>query len=160
MSKVITVSRTFPAYHPKKEQPTYFVEKILKALPHLHPRNAIVTKGLNAFFNEQVYANALSKHHTIRAGKRWKTGDKASLRVWSGKPYRSPQIIIAPDVELVVKDFEIDIDGCIWIDGNYFAHPEILAEYDGLTEDELSQWFNKVPFSGQLLIWNNNNLPY
>lgn len=28
MSKVITFSRVFPAYHPKKGQPTYFIEKI------------------------------------------------------------------------------------------------------------------------------------
>lgn len=27
MSKVITFSRTFPAYHPRKGEPTYFVEK-------------------------------------------------------------------------------------------------------------------------------------
>jgi hypothetical protein len=31
MSKVITFSRVFPSYHPKKGQPTYFVEKLYKS---------------------------------------------------------------------------------------------------------------------------------
>lgn len=32
MAKVITFSRTFPSYHPKAGQPTYFVEKFYNSL--------------------------------------------------------------------------------------------------------------------------------
>lgn len=30
MAKIITFSRTFSGYHPKKGQPTYFVEKVFE----------------------------------------------------------------------------------------------------------------------------------
>ena len=40
MAKVITVSRTFPDYHPKAGQPTYFVEQILNALGMNKPFNS------------------------------------------------------------------------------------------------------------------------
>ena len=32
MARIITFSRTFPAYHPKAGEPTYFVEMILNDL--------------------------------------------------------------------------------------------------------------------------------
>lgn len=31
MSRVITFSRTYPSYHPKAGQPTYFVEKVMNS---------------------------------------------------------------------------------------------------------------------------------
>lgn len=36
------------------------------------------------------------KHHTIRAGNRFKTGDYFSPRVWSGSPYNSKQLNMRP----------------------------------------------------------------
>lgn len=49
----------------------------------------------------------------VTAGK---VGDKFSPRVWSGKPYRSKMITIAPDIEVKqIWDFERDEDGCLWI---------------------------------------------
>jgi hypothetical protein len=33
--KVITFSRTYPSYHPKAGQPTYFVEKVWSSLDKL-----------------------------------------------------------------------------------------------------------------------------
>lgn len=171
MSKVIMVSRTFPEYHPKKGEPTYFVENIWKSLwegklPMLH--SDLSEYGLTyKYFNDHL-TELVAKHHTIRAGKRWKTGDMASLRVWSGKPYRSPQITIAPDVELTVKDVQIK-NLHLYIDSVYVGlllpnqNDRIsgIMENDGLTYTDFYSWF-KLPchFSGQILIWNNNNLPY
>ncbi len=162
MSKVITVSRVFPKYHPKAGQPTYFVEKICVSL--LMDLKSIYTADTPKEFLQSLSKDFFhAKHHTIRAGKRWKTGDKASIRVWSDKPYRSPQIAIAPDVELVIKDIEINRLWEIWIDGEKVdaIQIEYLAQNDGLKYLEMVSWFApSLPFSGQILIWNNNNLPY
>ena len=118
------------------------------------------------------------KIHTIRAksvkkntGKtysRWKQGDKASPRVWSGVPYNSPQIIIAPDVELVqVGSFHIvqDYFDLTWIDiGKKYSYPDpidlersilpTVAKNDGLSTEDLLDWFKyPKPFEGQILAW-------
>lgn len=168
MARVITVSRTFPAYHQKKGQPTYFVEKIWKSIwdnhkgsdNPLYPYWMDYDRAFPATDELGNIHNHTPKHHTIRAGKRWKTGDMASLRVWSGNPYNSPQITIAPDVELVVYDFEVEIEDDLlirYINGFEISYTTLqrLAENDGLTLDEMQSWF-KMPreFSGQILCWN------
>ena len=157
MSRVITVSRTFPAYHPKKGQPTYFVEKIFASLSIVMP-DFKTPSGLAGWHSEDLKP----KHHTIRAGKRWKTGDKASLRVWSDKPYNSPQITIAPDVELTVFDFDITIADNLpiyWLNGFEISYSKLeeIATNDGLTLEDMARWFKQsCEFSGQILCWNKD----
>lgn len=179
MAKVITLSRTFLAYHPKAGQPTYFVEQVLNALggsivgidsfqyfEELNP--TLSPEILDGFVRSLVSGMEGEKLHTIRAGHRWNQGDKASLRVWSGKPYNSPQIIIAPDVELVkVGDFKIlkDIEDTPWMDiGSTYSYPApfdlersiipTVAENDGLSTQDLLDWFQyPKPFDGQILCW-------
>ena len=102
MAKVITFSRTFPAYHPKAGQPTYFVEKFYNSL---FSRNNLMDYPKGLEINESILE---MKNHTIRAGERWKKGEYFSPRVWSGKPYNTPQIILAKDTLITdVYDFEI-----------------------------------------------------
>lgn len=186
MSKVITLSRYFQKGHPRAGHPTFFVEKIWKSLD-VKKENTGVYRAVNFKDGKEIrsinkgsiydklcdlihYSLDLDtgflqpKHHTIREvkndKKRWKTGDMASLRVWSGKPYRSPQITIAPDVQLTVKDIEIHKLWKVWIDGVKLDPVQIgfLAQNDGLTYVDMVGWFSKSsPFSGQILIWNNNN---
>lgn len=160
MSRVITFSKTFPAYHPKAGQPTYFVEKLWAWLAD----NTDYTQG-NLEMDWYEYYNCISpKHHTIRAGKCWKAGDKFSPRIWSGKPYNSSQIIIAPDIE-IKRVWDIKIDGfCIWIKETTFStyrHGELvakLAENDGLSLVDFWDWFpqkrGKV-FTGQIICWSD-----
>lgn len=187
MAKVITFSRTFPAYHPKAGQPTYFVEKIWKSLgfsieKHSH-KNDIYPKleGFEIIHKNKIevyyqtcdllyhtigtnHPSIISKHHTIRAGSRWKAGDYFSPRVWSGKPYNSKQIIIAPDIEIKkVWDFDMDLNGIYSINGKYISEQDEynLATNDGLSEANFQFWFmpnmNKPkPFSGQIICWNDN----
>jgi hypothetical protein len=167
MSKVITVSRNFPKGHPKAGQPTYFVEKIWRSLSTGKNEVISTSDDLN---NERYYflnRDFNPKHHTIRAGKRWKTGDMASLRVWSGKPYNSPQIIIAPDVEITVKDISMYNDWNTWIDGKQISQSVFneLAQNDGLSPLDLQNWFKKniTPqklFSGQILCFTKIQLSY
>lgn len=173
MSKVITFSRVFPTYHPRAGEPTYFVEKlhwaitstIFESWPHAdamlrdlnkHLPENIIQDFIDDLDDETDYSG-IEKNHTIRAGHRWKVGDKFSPRVWSGKPYNSKQIIIAPDIEVKkIWDVEFDEDGCFWIFSDKERGPRVLhrvAKNDGLTKDDLIAWFNK-PFTGQIICWN------
>lgn len=201
MSKVITLSRTFPKGHPKAGEPTYFVEQVLNAMgidyrkteyyDNLILWNAekiyegkldssqILSFSSDLSFNSVMGEDIISqKLHTIRAKSinkntgevysRWKQGDKASLRVWSGTPYKSPQIIIAPEVELVqVGKFRIvhDYFDTPWIDiGSAYSYPDpidfdrsiipTVAKNDGLSTEDLLAWFNwPRQFEGQILCW-------
>lgn len=173
MSKVITFSRVFPSYHPKAGQPTYFVEKIWDSLdfPLLteNLKSSLQPEILN--FIRQSEWTVWPKHHTIRAGHRFKVGDKFSPRVWSGKPYNSKQIIIAPDIEVKkVWDFKITVDNdyvLITINDwplfeenmtfqTHFDAIEECAKNDGLEVDDFKSWF-KYPsnFDGQIICWND-----
>ncbi len=156
MSRVLTFSTVFPSYHPRKGEPTDFVKKILIALKG----KEICSQNFG--FDADLYE---PKYHTIRAGNRWKVGDKFSPRVWSGKPYKSKQIVIAPDIDIKkIWDIEI-IEGEYYIDGKYHSGEhehnheklELIAKNDGLSKHDLIDWlqFNK-PFRGQIICWGQN----
>jgi hypothetical protein len=185
MARVITFSRLFPATHPRKGEPTYFVEKLWNSI---HSINGIFSTNyyeivsLNPskendaeLFWKKIradYDTLGEKHHTIRVGKRWKVGDKFSPRVWIGKPYASKMITIAPDIEIKkVWDFEMKpklfIDECeMYINGERINGESFktLAQNDGLAAGELLYWFGgsnamdskRKPFSGQIICWNEN----
>jgi len=154
MSRVLTFSRNFPAYHPKKGQQTFFVEKITK---NLHKQGLKPWDIPDEIFNTEMYNIVEGKGHTIRAGHRWKAGDKFSPRVWSGKPYQSKQIIIAPDIEVKkVWNFECKSDGLFYINGKWVdVTSSDIPKNDGLSDDDFLSWFpvNK-PLDGQIICWD------
>jgi hypothetical protein len=144
MAKVITFSKTFPAYHPKAGQPTYFVEKFYNSL---FSRNNLMNYPKGLEINESILE---MKNHTIRAGERWKKGEYFSPRVWSGKPYNTPQIILAKDSLITdVYDFEISKHAVIYLNrkpiyefcGEYTGLIKTVAKNDGLEPNELLDWF-------------------
>lgn len=154
MSKVLTFSRVFPSYHPRKGEPTYFVEKVVKSLHWDRPYPPV---DIRADFDSDVYINARAKHHTIRAGHRWKAGDMFSPRVWSGKPYASKQIQFAPDIE-VKKVWSFYKDEYKWCMLEQF-NLESIAFNDGLSVVDFLDWFTLAPgktFDGQIICWNEN----
>jgi hypothetical protein len=175
MAKVITFSRQFPKGHPRAGQPTYFVEQVLnvistkenvmsaKRLIELNWQNLesgkITERQLEYFWNESLNRSIKTeKPHTIRSGNRWKAGDKASLRVWSGTPYNSPQIIFAPEVELKeVINFKTQEDQYIfWLNGKENPNEFLteIAKNDGLNTFDLVNWFRfPSDFEGQILCW-------
>lgn len=169
MSRVITFSRTYPSYHPKAGQPTYFIEKFLSSIldaDHIaqHYRNLEILKSIGGYDITTLDLRPIEcfkpKHHTIRAGHRWKAGDWFSPRVWSGKPYNSKQVQFAPDIQVKKTwDIEVDGDGCIWIvsdtDNEDPIILEALAKNVGLTLDDLQAWFSK-PLVGQIICWNES----
>lgn len=170
MSKVITFSRVFPAHHPKKGEPTYFVEALVN--------NFLSLGYCIEEIDELCHSNPpldedmkLHKRHTIRAGERFKAGDLFSPRVWSGQPYRSGQIILSEDI-LIKKVWKVDID--IYGDNIYVKVPTgkkdewymlsagEVAENDGLDYWNLLSWFKVHPkteintFSGQIICWDDS----
>lgn len=158
MAKVITFSRTFPKGHPREGEPTNFVESFYKSLYILK----VIPKELAKEFNFDAFDNGFAKHHTIRQGNRFKKGEFFSPRVWSGKPYHSKQIIIAPDTEIKqVWGFEIDAQGFAYINGKQTHRLIEIATNDGLQPYDFDKWF--IPnaskfegFKGQIICWNEN----
>lgn len=173
MSRVLTFSRVFPGYHPRKGQPTDFVAKIWQSLYNqdipfaIYATQSALQYDLKVFESEKDFD---CKHHTCRSGKNWKVGDKFSPRVWSGKPYNSKQIIIAPDIEVKkVWDFEItrtdfEITRTDYLlNGNRLGLKElkIVAQNDGFEDsDDFELWFSNVTvhdnFKGQIICWNES----
>ncbi len=154
-----------------KAEPTYFVEKITRSL--LEQGNRPV--DINCDFNEEMYYIVEGKHHTIRAGNRWKVGDKFSPRVWSGKPYASKQIEIAPAIEIKkIWKYEIKVpskgveqwllnDTMVSESNEYMQQwfnaglIEAIAKNDGLTLSDFLNWFqHPKPFIGQIIAWNES----
>lgn len=164
MARVITFSRTFPVYHPKAGQQTFFVEKILNGIATKSSNGIVDLYSLNADVRAIVNDFALLcdgddiKHHTIRSGNRWKAGDYFSPRVWSAKPYASPMITIAPDIKIEkVWDILINLSiERILINGQELLEWPLLtlAENDGLSVDDFIYWFGKKEFTGQIICWN------
>lgn len=154
MSKVITFSRVFPADHPKAGEPTYFVEKLVKSFNQIRPPHDVPDE----IFSKEMYYICEPKHHTIRSGNRWKAGDTFSPRVWSGKPYQSKQIIIAPDLE-VKKTYSLVLglnSKDFYLNGIRITPDDMLfiAENDGLKLSEFLSWFKyPKPFTGQIICW-------
>jgi len=170
MSKVIMFARQFPAYHPKAGEQTFFVEKIWKGLfdaePTLyipfadHQRNYDSIIGFDDSFTSKSNIHTHKpKWHTIRSGNRFKKGDLFSPRVWVGKPYRSKQVAIAPDIEVKKTwEFECKADGLFYINNKWIdITSSDLPVNDGLQSDDMLSWFpvNK-PFTGQIICWNEN----
>lgn len=171
MSKVITFSRVFPSYHPRKGEPTYFVEKLCKGFPDFNadqyiPLKSDPKKDIFSLIELaiDIWMELAPKYHTIRSGNRWKVGDKFCPRVWQGKPYTSKMITIAPDIEIKkIIDVLIE-DGVMYVhNGKNLMNPcdmkivEEIAKNDGLSFSDLYQWFNgfKKPFKGQIICWND-----
>ncbi len=178
MAKVITLSRFFPVYHPLKKEPTYFVEKFWKSIRYAAPKLGTIKGlenevsnykcGLGSDYSNGVYTLPTEfepKHHTIRGGSRWEVGMKFSPRVWSEKPYNSPMITIAPDTEIFYSPkIEIFKTSEIIIDGKFYAtfgtkKSRELAVNDGLSEEDLKNWFNypkKDLLDYQIICWNKD----
>lgn len=130
---VITLSKNFPANHPRKGEPTGFLEK---------------------FLNGQTGTGEVKKLHTIRANyplweqriKEIQNGNAVlSVRQWSGRPYASKQVEIA---KLSALD-GVGIQMLRFYDGHIFypmvedCHLSIIeiSNNDGLSTDDWINWF-------------------
>lgn len=147
---VIILSQVFPTTHKRAGEPTGFKAKFEASIHHL---------------NDQWL-----KLHTIRAnyGLWRKRFDKIyagkaclSVRQWSGKPYCSKQIELAvltreDGIGIQKLKFTPDRDGMYSfnmfdIDGRY-PTKEMLAQNDGLSLDDWTEWFRKYDLSQPLAV--------
>lgn len=174
--KVLTVSRYFPAYHHRKGEPTFFMEKIWKQIKTGNSNDgtySIWTKvprqmkdghwQIPHLWRDQMNDDDFTqKFHTIRVGNRWKVGDWFSPRIWSGKPYASKQIEFAPPIQIKkIWEFEITDSG-YFINDKKLSLSEliIVVRNDGLSVEDFESWFLYHPKKKgeitecQILCWN------
>ena len=150
---VLIISRTFPAKHQRKGEPTKFEAQLLNAVWRAH----------NMSIGLPQYGMKL---HTIRSNyalwsKRFKQIDEGkaclSIRYWIGKPYCSKQMEICKltkedGIGLQVLEF---YNGCLQqpiISGDMTIRAEYLAKNDGLSFESWKDWFRSCDTSNQLAI--------
>ena len=153
--KEIMFSRVFPAYHPRKGEPTYFVEQMLKQLIVNGKASTEDLKG--EFVNCKILGEVGYKGHTIRKVHHFKEGDYFKPKVWTVLPYKSVKHQFAPPV-MVEKTFDFTLDKVnFFVNGNTYGLKQLerLAMNDGLSCEDFECWFNSNPFDGQIIVWNN-----
>lgn len=168
------LSIIFPSYHIQKGQPTFFVEKLWMSLIQCGAISISKCAELSkqtGIGNLDIYkirkCELHPKVHTIREGCRVKAGDTITFYVWSGKPYRSKWIVVSPKIEVKqVWNFTMNQISrpTFKINGHAIADITlpILAQNDGLTLNELTDWLCMPKsaleygfFAGQIICWHS-----
>lgn len=89
-----------------------------------------------------------------------KAGDKISLRMWTGKPYRSKQQVLRETVISEVKYVDIT-ENIIAVESVAVTSDE-FSRADGFRDFfEMREWFKNehgLPFEGIVIKWPNNVL--
>jgi len=168
--KRMSFSRQFPAYHKRKGEPTYFVEKILteigirflendylEMLCKLNP--SISRPFLKKFQNSLTSQEVCAKKHTIRSlSKQMQIGDKILPVCWAGRPYHKTkegfwQIVFAPEIEV---KHAWDLSQNVL---DYLYENALMVDFsknDGLTYDDLILWL-KLPKQEESWKFSVNN---
>lgn len=154
---VITLAKTFPAWHPRKGEPTEFLEK---------------------FLNGQT-CKENAKLHTIRANyplwekriREVQNGNAVlSVRQWSGRPYASKQVTVATltaadgiGIQKLENPRGFLSDLCK-IDGKAYYHADYrkgeLVKNDGLSMDDWLCWFMPYDYTKPLAIIHFTSFRY
>lgn len=137
---VLTLSQYYQKGHPKEGLPTEFVEK-LKTGVKLHTIRT----------NYDLWAKRAEQ---INAGQM-----ELSIRVWSGQPYRSPQVEVARLTKLGVQPVTIVRGSADHEPSVFIANRLIdcgagkLSKNDGLSYYDWFNWFlkGKSLFEGVIL---------
>jgi hypothetical protein len=88
--KRLSIIKVFLATHPRKGEPTQFVEKIFSCMFNEH-----TSFNPTFVFDIGNTKQFMPKHHTFRGYGKHKAGDVVQLFYWDGKPYRSKQVVFA-----------------------------------------------------------------
>lgn len=138
---ILTLSKVFPATHPKAGAPTGFEEKF-KSGVKLHTIRAD-KKGIWSKWFED-----------IKAGRKY-----LSIREWTGRPYNSEQREYARLDKIGIQEIEVvknivDPLPTIWID-NEPVPVEEVAKNDGLSVQDFIDWFfvkdKDIVFKGKII---------
>lgn len=175
---VLILSKTFPKWHPKAGQPTYFKEKMHNGL--------LWNKGMNIGYSQTpsyaIPGDIQLKLHTLRGNyERWEKifeeidrGEACLvLKQWSGVPYRSKQETIAVltkedgiglqklDLKLAsFSPFYIEVDRIDEERRTDTIHVGLLANNDGLSLTDWQFWFEKYDLSKPLAIIHFTSFRY
>ena len=94
-----------------------------------------------------------------------KAGDRISLRMWTGKPYRSKQRVLRESEIAAVEKISLCDTGrelMVYVNGHEL-HPEQINDFakaDGFKCGiEMFNWFETthgLPFDGVVIKWHNN----
>lgn len=151
---VLIISITFPKIHKRAGEETNFIDKIQIGLD--------IGEYCNLPFPPYD-----PKLHTIRGNyelwaKRIKEVQEGkailSLRYWSGKPYNSKQFEFCKldkdsGIGIQKIDFSTDYLYTVLIDGKRFPFShDMIAEHDGLTENDFEEWFKGYDLSKPMAI--------
>lgn len=91
------------------------------------------------------------------------TGDRISLRMWEGLPYRSKQVVLKESVITAVESIEITPEGWVWIKDFRIKTRHDFEQFalaDGFnTPEAFLEWFKTnhgLPFRGIVLKWRSS----
>lgn len=157
--RVLMLAKTFPAYHVRKGEPTEFVDSYFRHLQEIYLKDTL--GGVGVHIHQKV------KKHTMRTGHRWRTGDIADVREWSGAPYRTKQVKLFEakiervySVEIYRNEDRQELH--VVIGGKQYGEEilPLLAANDGLSLDDFMSWFRyfKQPFDGQIICFTKRSL--
>jgi len=165
----IQISRTFPATHPRKGDPTFFVEELLNGII---PCSLLSNQEIERLspFSEFYFNTCEPKLHTCRKNyplweKRFKNimGGEAVLELyyWSGKPRKSKTVTICQ----LGKDDGIGLQEMMMYKEHHGAFicnekgfdPMVfdwseIAKNDGLSLPDFEAWFKNYDINEPLAI--------
>ena len=154
---VLTLSKVFPATHPRKGEPTGFNPKLMAALNNL----PCYLKKLHTIrANYPLWAKRITE---VRLGEA-----VLSVRQWLGASYRSKQITIATltaedGVGLQqLTDLDTNAYGfypCVRVDKRNIDKL-LVAQNDGLSLEDWLSWFKNYDLSKPLAIIHFTNFRY
>ena len=124
----MTVSREFPITHPRAGEPTGFVRKIL------HTINS----------GETLKAHTLRSNYQLweQRAQQINSGNAClSLRYWSGKPYRSPQVEFGTLFKIGIQKLENPQNFVFASINGQKIDWGTVAENDGLGFNDFLDWF-------------------
>jgi len=144
---VLTISETFPQTHNRKGEPTNFIDSML-ALGKIHTIRA----------NFPLWEKRIEQ---INAGTA-----RLSVRVWTGKPYRSKQkerFSFSGVGIQKLKSINFDKGFAFYIGENQHVVPlsiETLAKNDGLSLEDFREWFKDYDHNEPMAILHFTNSLY
>ena len=127
---IITLSRVFPTIHSRRGESTDFASKLASG-----EKKHTIRKNYDLW--------------KINAEKMERSKFYLSIRQWSGRPYKSPQVEIAQrnnpigvqPIELYYHAYNdtitAKIDGREWLDADCYT----IAKNDGLSVQDFKEWF-------------------
>lgn len=148
---VLMLSQAFLMGHSKAGKPNYFVQQLTNALRgyseheiQLPDGSSIIVRGKKLHTIRENYEYWKEKTAKINAGEM-----ELSIRVWSGKPYKSQQVEVARlshvSIQLVEMSYSVeDSQPIVYVDNVLKPNiAEEMAKNDGLQLEDWTEWFFK-----------------